>query len=240
MKVFAKTNIGLVRPVNEDAYYAPGHGENFCAVADGMGGHSAGEVASAMAVVTFADVMHKDEMPAADAMRHAVERANADIFQRADTSVELRGMGTTFVGLCCVDKDVHIAHVGDSRAYLIRDQRITRVTTDHSLVESMVQEGLITEEEAKHHPKRNIITRALGTHPSVEVDMIRMDKKPGDVYLLCTDGLSEYVDDQTMLEITCADASWENKLNQLIDLALDGGGADNITALYAIFEEDQK
>ncbi len=240
MKVFAKTNIGLVRAVNEDAYYAPENGESFCAVADGMGGHSAGEVASAMAVVVFSDLMRRREKPVADAMRHAVECANADIYQRANTSAELRGMGTTFVGLSCADADVHIAHVGDSRAYLIRDQRIMRVTTDHSLVESMVQEGLITEEEAKHHPKRNIITRALGTHSAVEVDMIRMDKKPGDVYLLCTDGLSEYVDDETMLEITCADAPWENKLSQLIDLALEGGGADNITALYAIFEEDRK
>lgn len=240
MKVFAATNIGLVRPVNEDAYYAPDHGEHFCAVADGMGGHSAGEVASAMAVVVFSDLMRRGEMPVPDAMRRAVECANADIYQRANTSVELRGMGTTFVGLACAGNDVHIAHVGDSRAYLIRDRRIVRVTTDHSLVESMVQEGLITEEEAKHHPKRNIITRALGTHPAVEVDMIRMDKQPGDVYLLCTDGLSEYVDDRAMLEISEKNISWQEKLDELIALALKGGGADNITALYAIFEEDLK
>ncbi|MBQ3574333.1 MAG: Stp1/IreP family PP2C-type Ser/Thr phosphatase [Clostridia bacterium] len=240
MKVFAKTHVGMVREINEDAYYAPEHGESFCAVADGMGGHNAGEVASAMAVVTFSELMHKCEAPGAEEMRRAVECANADIYQRADTSVQLRGMGTTFVGLECSGGEVNIAHVGDSRAYLIREGGISRVTTDHSLVEEMVREGLITEEEAKHHPKRNIITRALGTYPTVEVDLIRMDKKSGDIYLLCTDGLSEYADEEIMLEITMLDIPWKEKLERLIDVALRGGGRDNITALYAIFEEDLK
>ena len=240
MKAYAKTHTGLVREINEDAYYLPEHGENFCAVADGMGGHSAGEVASAMAVVTFSDLMHKSALPCAEDMRSAVESANKDIYQRAGTSIELRGMGTTFVGLVCCGEEVHIAHVGDSRAYLIRDGRVKRVTADHSLVESLVQEGVITEEEAKHHPKRNIITRALGTNSKVEVDMLCMDKKPGDVYLLCTDGLSEYVSNQDIENITLEDISWPEKLNRLIEIALNGGGRDNITALYAVFEEDLK
>ena len=238
MKVYAKTHTGLVREINEDAYYAPENGESFCAVADGMGGHSAGEVASAMAVVTFSDLMHRHENPGADVMRRAVECANADIYQRANTSVQLRGMGTTFVGLACSGINVHIAHVGDSRAYLIRDGRAVRITTDHSLVESLIQEGVITEAEARYHPKRNIITRALGTNSSVEVDMIQMKKLPGDVFLLCTDGLSEYAGEQDIARITLMNIPWKDKLDKLIDIALKGGGRDNITALYAVFEED--
>ena len=239
MKVFAKTHVGMVREINEDAYYAPENGENFCAVADGMGGHNAGEVASTMAVVTFSELMRKCPLTAEN-MRRAVECANADIYQRAGTSIQLRGMGTTFVGLGCDELNVHIAHVGDSRAYLIRNNTIARVTADHSLVESMVQQGLITETEARFHPKRNVITRALGTDSSVEVDMIQMKKLPGDVYLLCSDGLSEYVCDQAMLQVTQQNISWKEKLEQLVDMALQAGGSDNITAMYAVFEEDQK
>ena len=239
MKVFAKTHIGMVRTINEDSYYAPERGENFCAVADGMGGHNAGEVASAMAVVIFSELMHKYPLNAEN-MRKAVECANADIYQRAGTSLQLRGMGTTFVGLGDAGKNVIIAHVGDSRAYLIRGNSVVQVTTDHSLVEEMIQEGLITPAEARFHPKRNVITRALGTNSSVEVDIIQMKILPGDAYLLCSDGLSEYVSDNAILQITRKDISWKEKLEQLVDIALQGGGSDNITAMYAVFEEDQK
>lgn len=240
MKVFAKTNIGNVRPINEDAYYAPTEAECFCAVADGMGGHNAGEVASAMAIVSFAERLRKCEAPNAEDMRQAVECANHEIFQRADTSVQLRGMGTTFTALCCNGSDVYIAHVGDSRVYLIRDGRISRITTDHSLVEEMIHEGLLTEAEARVHPKRNLITRAVGTMETVEVDTIHMKRLPGDIFFLCTDGLSEYVDSQEILENALdAEIPWQEKPDKLIALALKAGGADNITAMYAIFEEDQ-
>lgn len=240
MKVFAKTNVGNVRPINEDAYYLPENGEPFCAIADGMGGHNAGEVASAMAVVIFSDLMHRTQIPNNDIMRYAVECANADIFQRANTSVQLRGMGTTFTGLASSGVNIHVAHVGDSRAYLIRDRRIMRITTDHTLVENMVMEGIITEEEAKYHPKRNIITRALGTNSTVEVDLIQMKKMPGDVCFLCTDGLSEYVSEQAILQVTMRNIPWPEKLDVLIDMALKAGGSDNITGMYAVFEEDLK
>lgn len=239
MKVFAKTDIGNSRPINEDAYYVPEHGERFCAVADGMGGHNAGEVASAMAIVVFSDMMRKCEAIDAAEMRRAVECANAEIHQRASTSLQLRGMGTTFTALACADEKVHIAHVGDSRAYLIRGGAIRQVSRDHSLVEHLVEEGAITEAEAKTHPKRNIITRALGTKSHEDVDMIQMDRAAGDAYFLCTDGLSEYVDESEILEITLLEIPWREKLDMLIDRALKAGGSDNITALYAIFEEDQ-
>lgn len=240
MKVFAKTNIGNVRPINEDAYYVPAETERFCAVADGMGGHNAGEVASAMAIVNFAERLRKCEVPNAEDMRQAVEYANCEIFRRSDTSLQLRGMGTTFTALAYTGTDVYIAHVGDSRAYLIREGRISRITTDHSLVEEMIREGLLTEAEAKVHPKRNLITRAVGTTEYVEVDTIHMKRLPGDIFFLCTDGLSEYVEPQEILENALnAEIPWQEKPDELIKLALNAGGADNITAMYAIFEEDR-
>ena len=239
MKVFAQTDIGKVRALNEDSYYLPREGEHFCAVADGMGGHNAGEVASARAVEVFSEAMRQNAVSAAS-MRHAVEKANAAVYSQSLGAEELSGMGTTFTALGLSGNTVHIAHVGDSRAYLLRNGTIMRLTMDHTLVEDMVLKGLITPREAKFHPKRNIITRALGTADNVEVDLIQLDLEPGDVFFLCSDGLSNYVDDRNILEISGRKLSWQEKLNELVRWALENGGSDNITALYAVFEEDLK
>lgn len=237
MKVFARTDIGRVRPINEDSYYLPAEGECFCAVADGMGGHNAGEVASAMAVEVFSGEMHAAEALNGNVLREAVERANALVFETSLQNNQCSGMGTTFTALAARDGSVHIAHVGDSRCYLVRNNTIMRLTLDHTLVEEMVLKGLITPNAAKHHPKRNYITRALGTMAQVEVDLIQVELRPGDVFFLCSDGLSNHVEDQTILSVSMEGIGWQEKLEKLVNLSMDNGSTDNITAMYAVFEE---
>lgn len=240
MKVYAITDVGRVRPINEDSYYLPKEGEQFCAVADGMGGHNAGEVASALAVETFARYMRKAEKVNGSAISAAVERANEEVFEEARFDRSKSGMGTTFTAMSELDGSVHIAHVGDSRAYLIRNAAIMRVTMDHTLVEELVMQGVITVREAKVHPQRNIVTRALGTSSKVEVDLIQLEIKPGDVYLLCSDGLSNHVEEKDMLLTTLSELSWEEKLKKLVGIAMHAGGSDNITAMYVTFEEEHR
>ena len=237
MKVFARTDIGKVRPINEDAYYLPAQGECFCAVADGMGGHNAGEVASALAVRIFAEEMRCAASVCGDAMKAAVEKANACVFEKSVQDANCSGMGTTFTALGWQENRAHIAHVGDSRAYLIRSGAVMRLTIDHTLVEEMVLKGLITPREAKYHPKRNYITRALGTAEKVEVDVIQLDVQPGDIFFLCSDGLSNHAEDAQILQAASNSPSWEEALKKLIQIALDKGGNDNITALFAVCEE---
>ena len=237
MKVFARTDIGKVRPINEDAFYLPQQGECFCAVADGMGGHNAGEVASALAVRIFAEEMRSAAFICGEGMKAAVEKANACVFEKSMQDMQCSGMGTTFTALGWQKGQVHIAHVGDSRAYLLRGGAIMRLTIDHTLVEEMVLKGLITPREAKYHPKRNYITRALGTAESVEVDVIRLDVQPGDVFFLCSDGRSNQVEDAQILHAALNSPSWEEALQGLIQAALDKGGNDNITALFAVYQE---
>ena len=240
MKVFVRSDIGKVRPINEDAFCLPREGECFCAVADGMGGHNAGEVASAMAVEVFSGELRAAAAVDGQAMRRAVERANAAVFERSSQERQFSGMGTTFTALAFEGGNAHIAHVGDSRAYLLRNGTIMRLTLDHTLVEEMVLKGVITPREAKYHPKRNYITRALGTMDSVEVDLIQVELMPGDVFFLCSDGLSNHVEDKQILEISRRDLPWQEKVHAVVDAALDAGGSDNITALFAVYEEDHK
>ena len=237
MKVYAITDIGRMRPINEDSYYAPADGERFCAVAAGMGGHNAGEVASAMAVQTFSEHMRGLERITAEALHGAVARANEAVYQQALENEGMSGMGTTFSALAEEDDTVYLAHVGDSRIYLVRRGAIMQLTTDHTLVEEMVQKGMITPREARFHPRRNIITRALGTEDWVQIDVDQLNVRAGDVYFLCSDGMTNYVEDSQILQVAMSDADWQEKLRQLVNMALESGGSDNITALFAVPEE---
>ena len=237
MKVYALSDIGRVRPINEDSYYLPEEGERFCAVADGMGGHNAGEVASALAVKTYAQNMREVERITAQALHAAVERANDAVYTAAQESEAMSGMGTTFSALAEQDGTIYIAHVGDTRIYLVRRGAILQLTMDHTLVEEMVIKGLITVREAKVHPKRNIITRALGTEDRIDIDMVQMGLWPGDIFFLCSDGLTNYVDEREILHTTMGAGAWQDKLRHLVGIALENGGHDNITAMYALFEE---
>ena len=237
MKVYSMTDIGRVRPIDEDAFYTPEAGERFCAVADGMGGHKAGEVASAMAVKVFSDYMRGVEVVTSEAMRASVVRANDAVYKAAQSSESMSGMGTTFSALAMEGETAYIAHVGDSRIYLIRRGALMQMTVDHTLVEEMVMKGVITEREARVHPKRNIITRALGTDARVEIDLMQLELRPGDVFFLCSDGLTNHVQEREILDTTLGDMDWQDKLRSLVGSALEDGGQDNITAMYAVYEE---
>jgi protein phosphatase len=238
MRVYALTDIGSVRAANEDSYFVPTAGERYCCVADGMGGEQAGEVASAIAVEVFAQYMKDILPPPHERLRRAVVAANKAIYERALSDPSMAGMGTTITALLIDGNEAHIAHVGDSRAYLLRNRALMKVTTDHTLVEEMVLKGVITVHEAKTHPRRNLVTRALGTSDSVEIDLLRIRVEPADVFLLCSDGLSSYVGEHEILEVLNSRMKRENKPAALVGKSLDAGGHDNVTVLLVTLEED--
>lgn len=240
MKVYALTDIGSVRAVNEDTYFVPAPGELYCCVADGMGGAQAGEVASATAVEVFSAYMRDFLPPPHERLRRAVAAANKAIYEKALSDPSMAGMGTTITALLLDGNEMHIAHVGDSRAYLLRNRALMKVTTDHTLVEEMVLKGVITVREARTHPRRNIITRALGTAENVEIDLLRIHVEPTDVFLLCSDGLSSYVGEHAILEVLNSRLKWENKAAALVGKALDAGGHDNVTVLIVTLEGDDR
>ena len=238
MKVYAITDIGRARALNEDSYYVTREGERFCAVADGMGGHNAGEVASAMAVQVFSRHMREVEHITTQALCAAVERANDEVYRAALENEGMSGMGTTFSALARQDGDVLLAHVGDSRIYLIREGAMFQLTTDHTLVEEMIRKGMLTPREARFHPHRNIITRALGTDPRIEIDLVQMAARTGDVFFLCSDGMTNYAQEREILRTAVGEGDWQDKLKHLVSVALENGGADNITALFAVIGEE--
>jgi len=240
MKVYARTDIGPVRALNEDSFYVPAAGEEFCCVADGMGGHNAGEVASAIAVETIANRLRDRRLAPHERLRRAVYAANAAIYDKARENAGMSGMGTTATVLLIENGEAHIAHVGDSRCYLLRNKVLMQLTSDHTLVEELLLQGAITPADARNHPNRNVITRALGTELSVKVDLLRVRVQKGDVFLLCSDGLTGPVSDHNIMEILTSRMKGENKISALVELAIDAGGHDNITALLAYAEEDPK
>lgn len=241
MKVFSVTDKGRVRQINEDYYYLPEPGENFAAIADGMGGHAAGEVASYTAVSVMAKTLRKasGKRPQS-AIQDAFETANEKVYLEASGNSERSGMGTTLT-VVMLDRDTaYLGHVGDSRAYRLRNGHIEQMSVDHSYVEELVRNGIITREQARTHPKRNIITRCIGVYAAVEVDISAFERRTDDVWLLCSDGLSGYVNDEEMeKELNLSGKSWQEKLNSLKDLALERGGADNITALIVTGGQDE-
>lgn len=237
MKAYARTDVGKVRPNNQDAYYLPKPGERFAAVADGMGGHRAGEVASAIAVTEFSRWLRWAARPDEDALSHAVAEANHAIYTEAKRDPLKAGMGTTLTAVWIDEDDVYLAHVGDSRAYLYRKNALIQLSRDHSLVGEMLEMGVITYKESLTHPQRNYITRALGTGKNVEPDILRLDYKADDVWLLCTDGLSNNLSTYEMAGILARSVGWQEKLDAMFALALERGGRDNLTALLVTGEE---
>lgn len=238
MKAYALTHVGKVRTGNEDAYYLPKGGERFCAVADGMGGHRAGEVASALAIEILSRCLREAAQPGEDALRAAVERANRAIYEAAAADADKRGMGTTLTALWFDASRAHLSHVGDSRAYLLRNRALMQLTNDHSLVGQLVAQGELTPSQARSHPRRNVITKALGTDRHVMPDFTTVDRLPGDVWLLCTDGLSNLVRDSELTKLMQGGGTWPEKLQKIVDLALTRGAPDNVTALVALGPEE--
>jgi len=236
MKVFALSDVGMVRSVNQDAFHVPAVDENFAVVADGMGGHRAGEVASEIAVREFVRWLRCAPRPEEEAMRYAVSEANRAIYYKAKAEPDKMGMGTTITGIWFDKSRAYLAHVGDSRAYLLRNGRITQVTRDHSLVGEMIERGEITPEEARTHPQRHFITRAVGTSSYVCPDIDSFDSRPGDIWLLCSDGLSNYVEANEMKSVLMGGGQWQEKIAELMGRALERGGADNITVLVVVLD----
>jgi protein phosphatase len=229
----AASDSGLVRESNEDSYAA---NHRVFVVADGMGGHQAGEVASALAITTLLDRLGEGA-ESMDVVVAAVVEANAAIFHGAHTKLEQRGMGTTVTGMVILpgndqrDSTMAMFNVGDSRAYLWRDNSLRRATIDHSYVQELVATGHITEDEARHHPRRNIVTRALGIEPHVRVDTWQLRPHTGDRYILCSDGLVDEVTDADIAAIVMANDDPQVLSDALVAKANANGGRDNTTVV---------
>ena len=227
MIALGRTDTGKVRPSNQDALLETKGPYAVFAVADGMGGHRGGNVASAMAVDCLSEINTR-QPPEEEAFRAVFDRANRLIWERQRRDLSLSGMGTTLTALWEGEEHVLLGHVGDSRAYLLRDGVLRQVSADHSLVGNCCAAGL-SAEDARTYPYRNIVTRAVGTDERLESDITRVDKKPGDRWLLCSDGLTEYAgadDISAAMRLPLHEAA-----EQLMALALSGGGRDNITML---------
>ena len=195
---FARSDTGRQRRANEDSYMARAP---LFVVADGMGGARAGEVASQLAVESYEGGLPQSEATPEQRLADQARQANARIHELSRSESDLQGMGTTLTAVYVDEDEVSIAHVGDSRAYCLRDGELQRLTDDHSLVGELVRQGRLTPEEASEHPQRSIITRALGPEPDVAVDTRTFRARPGDVYLLCSDGLTSMIDERTVAEI---------------------------------------
>jgi protein phosphatase len=238
VKIAGITHRGQVRRENQDAFYTwKGEGVAFGLVCDGMGGARAGNVASAVAAQRFAQVLSAMPGQPEPRMKRALELANRAVFQRSRSDPGCRGMGTTLVAAFVSAGEAHILNVGDSRCYLISGSRVRQVTEDHSLVEELVRMGRITEEEARKHPNRNIITRALGTEHQVQGDLFLEQLSPGDRLLLCSDGLSNEVQTEELPSLM--KESLEESCEGLLRLTLERGAPDNVTVVLLEAEEPE-
>ncbi len=241
MKGTAMSNIGKVRRANEDSFGIHQENQPFYMVADGMGGHKGGAIASREAVMYITEHLKSHLKPEISEetlkqiLEESVSRANQEIFQKGEDSRDCKGMGTTLTLAVPLQREnkVYFAHIGDSRAYVIGNDGMHQVTRDHSLVQELVSNGDITEEEAKEHPKRNVITRALGTENHVHPDVFPIDFSfvPDHYLLLCTDGLSNALEKEEIENVVRSSESIEGACERLINKANERGGQDNITVL---------
>ena len=245
LEIVLRTDTGRVREHNEDAVFANPH-LGFVVLADGMGGYNAGEVASSMATTRLASELesalaarapHATDGPGGEAfagqcLRDAVADANAAIFQAAQDEAGYAGMGTTLVAALFFDDRVAVAHVGDSRLYRLRDGTLSLLTHDHSLLQEQIDSGLLSAEEARHSLNRNLVTRALGVDPLVEVDLAEHLVLPDDLNLLCSDGLNDMVpDEEIALALQTLSGHLELAATQLVEMANDQGGRDNVSVI---------
>jgi protein phosphatase len=240
LRYAARSDVGLVRSNNQDSAYA---GPHLLVVADGMGGHAGGDVASSVAIAALAPLDGESHGPddALDELERALEEAREEIITRSETHPELAGMGTTVTAILRAGNKLAMVHLGDSRGYLLRDGVLTQVTTDHTFVQHLVNTGKITPEEAEHHPQRSVVMRVLGDFDvDIAPDLSVREARPGDRWLLCSDGLSGFVSGETIArtlhELTDVDTCAE----RLVQLALRAGGGDNVTVVVAdVLELDQ-
>ncbi len=250
------TDVGIARDHNEDNFYLSQSGEPLCVVADGMGGHQSGEVASGLAVDTIVDYYRETVLDPEDEefavgkfhwpwkrkkpenveerrLIQALLCANKAIYDESQNNEQYRGMGTTIVSAYFMPDGVYIAHIGDSRAYRLRDGALELLTEDHSLANEYVRMGILSPEDLQYFPYKNVVTRACGLAEEVEVDTTFEDTEDGDIYLLCSDGLTDCVSDEDIKSILCEIKDLDKASAELIDAANRGGGTDNITVILA-------
>jgi len=228
-----RSDPGRIRPSNEDFFIANVKGAIFL-VADGMGGHAAGEIASQLAATTVEEALLNDgaELTTAQRLQFAIQKANETVFETQRARPDCRGMGTTLTVLAFRESQSYVAHVGDSRAYLMRDNILNQLTQDHSVVWPLYKSAIISKEDISRHPQKNLITRSIGTQPQVEADLHEGVAQEGDVYLLCSDGLTDVLSDRQILELLAEKCRSSQELSDmLVDAANAGGGPDNITAI---------
>ncbi|MCH5286338.1 MAG: Stp1/IreP family PP2C-type Ser/Thr phosphatase [Christensenellaceae bacterium] len=230
--VETRTDVGRVRASNQDTLI---EGERLWGVADGMGGHNGGETASKGARDALIEAL-RDLEPSPEALRAGIEEANARLFQQQKEDASLAGMGTTLTALWLSDHFVYIGHVGDSRAYLVRDGRMRQMTSDHSLVAELFRMGQLTREQAANHPMRNVITRAVGTEAGIEADLIVEERRKGDLWLVCSDGLYGMVEDDR-IEAALTAHTPAKAADLLMDMALKAGGRDNVSLVVLLDRE---
>lgn len=247
------TDVGCTREHNEDDFYLAQGDEALCVVADGMGGHRSGEVASAMAIRVICEyyrettvdgngdelLVQGEHQMRLDEYRlvKAIRTANRAVFQAASSSELYRGMGTTIVSGFFTERGVYLAHIGDSRVYRFRDDKLEQQTEDHSLANEYVRMGILRQEDVEHFPYKNVITRACGLTDEVEVDVSYREVQAGDLFLFCSDGLSDMVNDREIAEVIRNESNLEALARELIERANNNGGADNITVILARVEE---
>lgn len=247
VKAVYQTDRGKVRQHNEDRGGIFHHANNNClmAVADGMGGHNAGDVASEMTLETLKELWEQTNEAftpeaAEQWLLENISRINEKIYAHSKSQKEYEGMGTTIVAAICTQGFATVAHIGDSRCYILNERGFHQLTEDHSLVNELVRSGEISKEDAEHHPRKNVLLRALGTEGSVHADIRTITFEEGDLLLLCSDGLSNKVADQEMQQILMQSTTLEEKAAELVKLANDNGGEDNITVIIVKNEDENE
>ncbi len=236
MKTFSMTDVGIRRESNQDYMYtsetAVGNLPNLFLLADGMGGHAAGDYASRFTVEKVAELVGESTLTEPVAiLKQAISETNALLLAEAEKDVNRQGMGTTLVTATIVDDRMYVSNVGDSRLYLVSADKMIQVTRDHSLVEEMVRLGEMDKEDAKDHPDKNIITRAVGVLPEVSADFFEVELEPGDIILMCSDGLTNMVRDEEIRQIILGQRDIVEKAEKLVETANSNGGRDNITVV---------
>ncbi len=247
--VFGMTDVGQLRELNEDSFkiygFEDGVPSGICVLADGMGGHNAGEIASGMASDIICEDLkaclgEEDSNTISRKMAEAIDFANSEIYEKSLKNLNQAGMGTTVVVTFVKENLVRIANIGDSCAYVISDAVIKKITVDHSIVEELVQSGSISRAEARNHPDKNIITRAVGTEKFVDADFFDYVPTGGEVILMCSDGLCEMLGDKEIKKIINSSENMSAAVKTLIDTANQNGGVDNITAIALHFKKEEK
>lgn len=240
LQAYAKTNVGLVRSNNEDDFYI-NQDAGIIVIADGMGGHASGEVASKMAVDIISNVFEKSYLQtgkySAYVLDEAIQQANKMIYLEAKTHPQHRGMGTTIAAVCLHDNQIRIAHVGDSRVYLFRSGNLKQLTNDHTIVAEQVRQGLLSKKDGEKSDLRNFLTMVAGQHEQINIDISERSVMDNDVILLCTDGLYEMVEHRVIRAILSqTKTDLDRTCNDLIEMAILRGGRDNITVIAALIQ----